>query len=196
VSTKNDRPAEPGPSASLAADSAAATSDNPAATPDARPFPGTGRAMTWGLILAAAAAALTYGLVGAKLSPGAPLFILTVGGGAMAFCGISLYRVLEPLLRPAAAAARAAGTRQSTRLRELEREKGLVLKAIREIEHDFQMRKISESDYKEMTHRYRTRALRLIREIDAGDDFRGLIEQELKTRLAAQAAAPAAEPKA
>ena len=147
--------------------------------------------MTWGIILAAAAAALSYGIVGAKLSPSAPLVILTLGGGALAFCGLQLYRVLEPLLRPAAAAARAADTRQSTRLRELEREKGLVLKAIREIEHDFQMRKISESDYKEMTHRYRTRALRLIREIDAGDDFRGLIEQELKTRLAAQAAAPA-----
>jgi hypothetical protein len=86
------------------------------------------------------------------------------------------------------AAARAADTRESTRLRELEREKALVLKAIREIEHDFHMRKISEADYKEMTHRYRTRAMRLIREIDAGDDFRGLIEQELKTRLAALAA--------
>jgi hypothetical protein len=149
--------------------------------------------LTWGLLLAGATAALVYGVVGAKLSPSAPLVILTLGGGAVAFCGLSLYRVLEPLLRPAAVAARAAEGAQNVRLRELDREKQLVLKAIREIEHDFQMRKISESDYKEMTHRYRTRAMRLIREIDAGDDFRGLIEQELKTRLAAEAAAPASE---
>ena len=70
---------------------------------------------------------------------------------------------------------------KSTRLRELEREKQLVLKAIREIEHDYQMRKIGEADYRELTQRYRSRALRLINQIDAGDDFRTLIEQELKT---------------
>ena len=102
-------------------------------------------------------------------------------GWPLALCGLALFRVVDPLLRPAAAAARAEANRQSVRLRELEREKQLVLKAIREIEHDFQMRKISESDYKEMTHRYRARAMRLIQEIDAGDDFRSLIEQELKT---------------
>jgi hypothetical protein len=187
VSTKNDRPTEPGPS-----DKSPAPAKASPAAPAKSPASRSGRWLTVGVILGTAAAALTYGVVGAKLSPSAPLVILTFGGGALAFCGLSLYRVLEPLLRPAAAAARAADTRQSTRLRELEREKGLVLKAIREIENDFQMRKISESDYKEMTHRYRTRALRLIREIDAGDDFRGLIEQELKTRLAALAAAPAA----
>jgi hypothetical protein len=144
-----------------------------------------------GVILGSAAAALTYGIVGAGLRPSAPLLILTFGGVALAVFGLALFRVIEPLVRPASAAARAADTRASARVRELEREKGLVLKAIREIEHDYQMRKIGEADYKDLTHRYRTRALRIIREIDAGDDFRGLIEQELKTRLAALAASPA-----
>ena len=68
-------------------------------------------------------------------------------------------------------------------MRELEREKQLVLKAIKEIEFDYQMRKISERDYREMVERYRNRAMRLISELDAGDDFRGLIEKELKLRL-------------
>ena len=34
-----------------------------------------------------------------------------------------------------------------------------------------------------MVERYRNRAMRLISEIDAGGDFRGLIEKELKLRL-------------
>ena len=41
-------------------------------------------------------------------------------------------------------------------VRELEREKQLVLKAIKEIELDYQMRKIAERDYREMVERYRT----------------------------------------
>ena len=68
-------------------------------------------------------------------------------------------------------------------MRELEREKQLVLKAIKEIEFDYQMRKISERDYREMVERYRNRAMRLISELDAGGDYRGLIEKELKLRL-------------
>ena len=58
-----------------------------------------------------------------------------------------------------------------------------MLKAIKEIELDYQMRKIAERDYREMVERYRNRAMRLISEIEAGDDFRGLIENELKLRL-------------
>jgi hypothetical protein len=143
----------------------------------------------WLFVGAGGAAALLFGVLGAQLQPGAALVLLTLGGVALAFCGMTLYRVLEPLLRPGKAAARAAESRESVRLRELVHEKQLVLKAIREIEHDYHMRKISEPDYKDMSQRYRARAMRLIREIDAGDDFRGLIEQELKTRLAAQDAA-------
>jgi hypothetical protein len=75
-------------------------------------------------------------------------------------------------------------------MRELERDKQAVLKAIREIELDYQMRKVAEPDYKEMLQRYRTRAMRIIRELDAGDNYRVLIEEELKTRLSAMAAAP------
>ena len=137
--------------------------------------------------LAGFAAALVYGAFGAKLGLGAPLIVLGFGGMTIALCGLALFRMLDPLLRPEGTLPEAR--RPSVRKRELEREKQLVLKAIREIENDFQMRKTSEEDYKEMTQRYRARAMRLIREIDAGDDYRVLIEQELKTRLAALALA-------
>jgi DNA-directed RNA polymerase sigma subunit (sigma70/sigma32) len=69
-----------------------------------------------------------------------------------------------------------------------------VLKAIKEVELDYQMRKIAERDYREMVERYRTRALRLMTEIEAGDDFRSLIEKELAMRLKLEGARPAAEP--
>jgi hypothetical protein len=46
-----------------------------------------------------------------------------------------------------------------------------------------------------MVERYRNRAMRLIAELDSGDDYRGLIEKELKLRLdlpVADVPAPAA----
>ncbi len=136
---------------------------------------------------AGAIAAVAYGVTGAKLHFGPPLVMMGLGGVALAMCGLGLWRILDPLLRPDAASAE--GPRAPSRLKDLDREKQLVLKAIREIELDYQMRKVAEADYKEMTHRYRARAMRLLREIDAGDDYRALIEQELKTRLAAIEAA-------
>ena len=143
------------------------------------------------LAAGASAAAMAYGYFTADITTPAPLVLLAMGGLTVTLCAMALFRMIDPLLRPAAAAARAESARESVRLRELQHDKQLVLKAIREIEHDYHMRKIGEADYKEMSSRYRARAMRLIREIDAGDDFKGLIEQELKTRLAALQAAAA-----
>ncbi len=152
-----------------------------AAPPASRKIPASA------LAVAGAAAAIVYGIYGASLKFGAPLVILGLGGVALAMCGLALWRVLDPLLRPDSGAVE--GPRAPARLRELERDKQAVLKAIREIELDYQMRKIAEADYREMTQRYRARAMRIISELDAGDDFRALIERELKNRLAAVQAA-------
>jgi hypothetical protein len=141
-------------------------------------------------IIAGALAALAYGAGAVKMSLGAPLVILGLGGVAIALFGLALWRVLDPLLGPDGSTGE--GPRAPARLRELEREKQAVLKAIREIELDYQMRKIADGDYKEMTQRYRARAMRIIGELDAGEDFRALIEQELKNRMAALRAAGAA----
>src|SRR6185503_15106337 len=100
----------------------------------------------------------------------------------LAFAARALLRVLDPLTR-GDADARAAAEQQPRRARELEREKQLVLKAIKEVELDYQMRKVAERDYRDMVERYRARALRLMRELEAGDDFKALIERELKMRL-------------
>jgi hypothetical protein len=133
--------------------------------------------------LGGAAVALVYGLSVMHLRFGPPLVMMGLGGLTLVLSGIALWRMLDPLSR-AELTSFTAAPRSSGRLRELEREKQLVLKAIKEVELDYQMRKIAEPDYKEMVERYRARALRLIAELEAGDNFRPLIERELRDRLA------------
>jgi len=148
----------------------------------------------WGAI--GAAVVLIYGLAIERMRLGPPLVMLALGGMTLAFTAGALWRIIDPLTRADGPVAAAGGESRGS-ARELEREKQLVLKAIKEIELDYQMRKISERDYREMVERYRNRAMRLISELDAGGDYRGLIEKELKLRLelpvadAAAAAAPA-----
>jgi hypothetical protein len=142
---------------------------------------------------AGAIVVLAYGLAVERMR-GPPLVVLALGGMTLALTAGALLRVIGPLTRPETADP-AAGGQTRRAVRELEREKQLVLKAIKEIELDYQMRKISERDYREMVERYRNRAMRLISELEAGDDYRGLIEKELKLRLelpVADAPAPAA----
>lgn len=68
----------------------------------------------------------------------------------------------------------------------LEREKTLVLRSIKELEFDRDMGKVSEKDFAEMSARLRARAGRLLREVDAGAQYRQLIEQEVGRRVAAK----------
>jgi hypothetical protein len=88
------------------------------------------------------------------------------------------------------------------RRKELEREKQLLLKAIKELEFDHQMRKISDVDFNEIAARYRGRAIQVIRQLDdTSGDYRTLVERDLMARKAqgkpadgvsAEPAAPAA----
>jgi hypothetical protein len=150
------------------------------------------RVPIWILGLGGAAVAAGYAFLVEKMHFGPPLVMFTLGGMTLALTGAALMRVIDPLAGNSLAAISPA--RGGRRPRELEREKQLVLKAIKEIELDYQMRKIAERDYREMVERYRTRAMRLMSEIEAGDDFRVLIERELTMRLKLEAAKPAAAP--
>ncbi|MCC6998693.1 MAG: zinc ribbon domain-containing protein [Deltaproteobacteria bacterium] len=78
-----------------------------------------------------------------------------------------------------------AGPATGWRRRELEREKYWLLKAIKELEFDHQMNKISLEDFNEIAGRYRTRAVRVIRELDAKEpDYASMIEREIAVRVA------------
>jgi hypothetical protein len=65
----------------------------------------------------------------------------------------------------------------------LERDKALTLRAIKELEFDRAMEKVSEADFIEMRDRLRQRALRLMRKLDGGGAYRQLIEQEVAARV-------------
>ena len=162
--------------------------DGEAATPARRR-----RVPGWLMAVVGAAVAAGFGIGVEKMMFGPPLVMLTLGGMTLVLCGLALWRMIDPLTRPELVLAREALGRG--RARELEREKQAVLKAIKEIELDHQMRKIADVDYRELIERYRGRALRLLSEIEAGDNFRELIERELKDRLSVDASAdPAAAP--
>jgi hypothetical protein len=167
--------------------------ESSAGAPDADDAPSpSSRRRVPALALGAVGAAVTvvYGIAAMHMCMGAPLVMMGLGGMTLVLSGVALWRVLDPLSRDEVAGA-AAAPRSSGRMRELEREKQLVLKAIKEIELDYQMRKIAEPDYRDMVERYRARALRVMSDLEAGDNFRPLIERELRDRLALAEAAGA-----
>jgi hypothetical protein len=66
----------------------------------------------------------------------------------------------------------------------IEREKNMVLRSIKELEFDRAMGKLDEQDYEEMSARLRSRAVRLIQQLDnTTSGYRELIERELAARL-------------
>jgi hypothetical protein len=146
-----------------------------------------------GSLIASAAAALAV----RGTRPANVVFVcLTVlAAGAAAY---AMYRALWPLVEPDAVdTPEMLGGRTRAAL---DREKTLVLRAIKELEFDRAMGKVSEQDFQDMTSRLRSRAVRLIRQLDSGSAaYREVIGKEIAARQASNArvaAKPAAAAKA
>jgi hypothetical protein len=100
---------------------------------------------------------------------------------ASALVGLGALRTLRPLVTGEVHEPEMVGNQ--TRVA-IEREKNLVLRSIKELEFDHAMGKIAEGDYEEMVARLRSRAVRLLKQLDsAGSGYRELIERELASRL-------------
>jgi hypothetical protein len=100
---------------------------------------------------------------------------------AAALVGLGALRTLRPLVTGEVHEPEMVGNQ--TRVA-IEREKNLVLRSIKELEFDHAMGKIAEGDYEEMVARLRSRAVRLLKQLDsAGSGYRELIERELASRL-------------
>jgi hypothetical protein len=109
------------------------------------------------------------------------LITLTIGAAGAAAAG--LYRMLSPLATPE---AEFVSEPLSDRLRaDLEREKILTLRSIKELEFDRAMGKLSAQDFEEMAGRLRVRALGLMRQLDASESspYRTLIEKDVEVRI-------------
>ncbi len=117
--------------------------------------------------------------------------LLTVLMFTVGLAGLATLRALRPLFAGHEDLTVMIGGRTRAAL---EREKFLTLRAIKDLEFDRAMGKVSESDFLEMSTRLRARAAGLIRQLDSGQGYREQIEQEVTRRLGEPrpAAAPAA----
>ena len=120
------------------------------------------------------------------------LISLTIGAAGAAAFGV--YRMLAPL---AASDSELASETISARLRaDLEREKLLVMRSIKELEFDRAMGKVSPSDFDEMVGRLRARAIGIMKQLDQGGSvYRAVIEKELAARIGQPVTLPSAPPK-
>lgn len=109
-----------------------------------------------------------------------------------AIVGVATWRTLAPLAGkddPTAPQLVGGRTRAA-----LEREKALVLRTIKELEFDRAMGKVSDKDFAEMSTRLRSRAVGLMRQLDAGSGYRELIEKEISKRLKRESSEPGPTP--
>lgn len=109
-----------------------------------------------------------------------PILLLSILMAATALVGLAVVRAVRPLVSEQDDRTTMVGQRTRAAL---EREKMLALRAIKELEFDRAMGKLSESDWQEMSGRLRARAARLMRQLDAGAGYRQQVEQEIARRL-------------
>ena len=149
---------------------------------EGRPGPGPARDQSlqpWQFFVLAAlgcATAATFIVRGEGL---VPVILLTVLMGTIGIAALAMLRTVRPFF---VADDRTVMIGERTRAA-LEREKSLALRAIKELEFDHQMGKIAADDFKEMTARLRSRAMRIMGQLDAGTNYRDRIEHDLKKRL-------------
>lgn len=116
------------------------------------------------------------------------VILLSVVVATTVLVGIAALRTIRPLVTEHEDRSAVIGERTRAAL---EQEKANTLRTIKELEFDRAMGKMSEADFSEMSVRLRSRAARLIKQLDAGSGYRTQIEQDLMKRLGDGAHAPA-----
>ena len=123
-------------------------------------------------------AAFALGLIDASV------VFLALATAALAWVGWLLFRSAQSLTREPDDAETVLAT--GRRRKELEREKQLLLKALKELEFDHEMGKVSDADYREIGGQYRARATRVLRQLDETGrevNYRELVERDVQARV-------------
>ena len=153
----------------------------PAGIPLSGPRPDDGF-RPWHFFVLASILLATVAVILARQSSPAHLILISLTVAAAGAAAGAFYRMLVPLTAPLVLRS---GEPVSERTRAaLEREKMLVLRTIKELEFDRSMGKLSAKDFEEMSVRLRTRALSLMRQLDAdATGYKAVIEEELARRV-------------
>lgn len=136
----------------------------------------------WQFFLLAGMLAATAAVVVATGQSMASIVMLSVTVVATSLVGVAAYRTFLPFVSPDA--VRAPEKIEGHARAMLEREKMLVLRAIKDLEFDHAMGKIAQADFDEMSGRLRSRAVGLLQQLDGVGAHRERIERELAERLA------------
>jgi hypothetical protein len=153
-----------------------------AAVPAAPPAPPDASSLRpWHFFLLATLSISTLAVVLLRHAPAAAIVFVALTVCAAGYAGYALFRTLAPL---AGAAIEDDAVMIGGRTRAaLERDKGLTLRAIKELEFDHAMGKVAAGDFAEMRDRLRARALRLMRQLDGAEAYRKAIERDVAARV-------------
>lgn len=129
-----------------------------------------------------AAAAVAVGITAAALGGRSSVVFLALAVGLLGWIAWLAVRAAQALVRDPGSSDVVVAT--GRRRKELEREKQALLKALKELDFDHQMGKVSAKDFAEISAQYRARAIRVMRRLDAsGHDYESMIAQEIQKRL-------------
>jgi hypothetical protein len=133
----------------------------------------------------------------------APVIFLGIGWLAVILCGRFFWRAATLAASEGIAREGEGFELSSGRVAELEREKRALLKAIKEIDFDRQMGKMSEADAADITRVYRSRAIDVIKELEGESEtpdedapLDTVIDREVRARLALAGVMPKRKPAA
>ena len=143
----------------------------------------------WHLFVLVGLVAATVGVVIVRPGDAAALVLLVAAIGAAGGVGFAFYRMIWPLAsRELQDRTKMIGGRTRAAL---EREKTLMLRSIKELEFDRAMGKVSDADFEEMGGRLRSRALKLMRQLDVDKSgYREIIARDLSELLERKATPP------
>jgi hypothetical protein len=156
-----------------------------------RTSPADQRLQPWQFFVLVALACATAVTFMARGQGAIAVILLSALMGTAGLAGLAALRTFLPLFTGHDERTQVIGERTRA---SLEREKKLALRAIKDLEFDRAMGKLSEDDFREMSGRLRQRAARLMKQLDAGAGYRDRIERDLAKRLGerpAEAPAPA-----
>jgi hypothetical protein len=132
-----------------------------------------------GAAIVAAGGVLAYLHFAHRVALDEATLALAIACAVLIYALRSLYAVVAALARPDVDLLLARDAESMGTVAELRADRKRVLRAIKELDFDFDMGKLNPADYKEIRDRYRLRAVELKREIDGASAVHPEVERVL-----------------